>query len=497
MKQFSYLLIVVIACMTPTVNSWGQTDLERFRKEHNSRHEEFRKQHHAEYNVFRERINREYAAFIERIWNDYRAFKGVPVPDDTPVPPVVMPEEDKDKPIEENPVVIEEVVTPVTPQPQPEPIKPISPNPTPTKKFATTYHGTKMEVRLDKDKQFLLPSTREENIANIWRTMSDGRFDATIVDCLELRRKHNLNDWAYLMMIKKLCDDFYPNQHNEAMLMLSYIYCQSGYKMRLAKTSDKVIMLFASKHQIFNHPYFSIEGDSEYFYALDKTVDDIQVCQATFPHEQSMSLNIESNPVFVQSPTTAKGRKSEGTGLVYETKSEQHLIDYYSTYPSSMVDNNPMTRWAIYANTPLSEVAYNFLYPQMKDAMGQMTKTQKVRLLLDWVQTAFDYEYDDKVWGEDRAFFADESLYYPYCDCEDRSILFTRMVRDLVGLSCILVYYPGHLAAAVCFDEHVNGDYIMLENKRFVICDPTYIGAPVGATMPDMDNAGAKVILLE
>ena len=93
--------------------------------------------------------------------------------------------------------------------------------------------------------------------------------------------------------------------------------------------------------------------------------------------------------------------------------------------------------------------------------------------------------------------FADESLYYPYCDCEDRSILFTRMVRDLVGLPCILIYYPGHLATAVCFEEQVNGDYIMLGNKRFVTCDPTYIGAPIGATMPDMDNQSAKVILLE
>lgn len=112
------------------------------------------------------------------------------------------------------------------------------------------------------------------------------------------------------------------------------------------------------------------------------------------------------------------------------------------------------------------------------------------------MQTAFVYEYDDKVWGGDRAFFPEETLYYPYCDCEDRSILFTRLVRDLLGLKCILVYYPGHLAAAVCFTDSVSGDYIMLDGDRFTICDPTYIGAPVGLTMPDMDNQRAKVILL-
>ena len=84
-------------------------------------------------------------------------------------------------------------------------------------------------------------------------------------------------------------------------------------------------------------------------------------------------------------------------------------------------------------------------------------------ILLDFVQSAFVYEYDDKVWGDDRAFFAEESLFYPYCDCEDRSILFSRLVRNLLGLDVILVYYPSHFATAVKFEEPVKGDYILKE----------------------------------
>ena len=117
--------------------------------------------------------------------------------------------------------------------------------------------------------------------------------------------------------------------------------------------------------------------------------------------------------------------------------------------------------------------------------------------LLNFVQTAFVYEYDNKVWGGDRAFFAEETLYYPYADCEDRAIFLSRLVRDLLRLDVILVFYPGHLAMAVCFTQNVAGDYIMLNGKKYIICDPTYIGAPVGLTMPDMDNATAQVILLQ
>ena len=118
-------------------------------------------------------------------------------------------------------------------------------------------------------------------------------------------------------------------------------------------------------------------------------------------------------------------------------------------------------------------------------------------MLLNYVQTGFEYEYDDKVWGHDRAFFAEETLYYPYCDCEDRAILYSRLVRDLLGLDVVLVYYPGHMCTAVNFPDGAHGDYVVLDGKPFTISDPTYIGAPIGATMPGMDNKRAKVILLK
>ena len=156
-----------------------------------------------------------------------------------------------------------------------------------------------------------------------------------------------------------------------------------------------------------------------------------------------------------------------------------------------------MTRWAMYANTPLDSSIKQKLYPALAEAMDGKSYPEAADILLDFVQSAFVYEYDDKVWGGDRALFAEESLFYPYCDCEDRSILYSRLVRDLLGLDVILVYYPGHLATAVKFDEPLKGDYIQLGSDKYLVCDPTYVGACIGVTMPDMDNNSAKVILLK
>lgn len=137
------------------------------------------------------------------------------------------------------------------------------------------------------------------------------------------------------------------------------------------------------------------------------------------------------------------------------------------------------------------------LYPHFKKVLSGLSERDKVEHLLNWVQTGFIYEYDDKVWGTDRAFFPDETIYYPYADCEDRAILFTRLVRDLVGLDAILVYYPGHLASAIAFNGTESGDYIVLNGRKFTVCDPTFTnGAPVGRTATGYDNSAAKVILL-
>ena len=115
----------------------------------------------------------------------------------------------------------------------------------------------------------------------------------------------------------------------------------------------------------------------------------------------------------------------------------------------------------------------------------------------NYLHRAFPYKTDEAQFGIERTLFAEEMYYYPYSDCEDRSILFARLVKDLLGLDVVLLYYPAHIAAAVCFKGEVKGDYMQLGNKRYVICDATYIGAGVGEAMPDLKRTPAQVVRID
>ena len=460
----------------------------------------FRKEARQTYDDFRDKANRTYADFMKQAWESYQAMPEIPKPEDEPpLPPVIYEEKEEEEEEKEEVIPMpQDDILPIPEQtPQPKPIAPIKEKETPVADyFAYTFFGTVCKVRLSDSNRFVLKSCREDELAAIWQRLSSDEYDNLIRDCLECRIRLQLCDWAYLLMLQELSQSYFGGNTNEAVLLTAYLFCQSGYEMRLAEAKGKLYLLFGSRHIIYELPYWEIGGKA--FYPLDCDETSLNICQADFPNEQPLSLLITKEQLFAMKATSVRSLQARDYPFVkVSLHSNQNLMDFMETYPSSMIGNDFCTRWALYANTPLSKSCQEQLYPTLRKAIQGKSQEEAANLLINFVQTAFVYEYDDKVWGEDRAFFAEETLYYPYCDCEDRSILYTRLIRDLLGLKAALIYYPGHLATAVCFTEKVKGDGLLINGKRYVICDPTYIGAPIGITMPDMNNQEAKTILLE
>lgn len=458
---------------------------------------QFKQQAQGEYEAFRDEANKAYAEFVRKAWGEYQVMPAVPKPKEEEVPPVIVPDEDLLKPIESTPIHIEDKVIEVpTIEPQPVPVAPIRELPVDAEEKVTfSFYGTPLTVRFGKEQAFRMKACTPDGVADAWERLSGKEYNNLIRDCLSLRIEHRLGDWAYLQMLERMAETC-VGRGNEATLLMAYVYCQSGYKMRLGMVEGKLHMLFATKHRVYGMMFYHVNGDDYYMYG--EQVNRLDICNATYPKETALSLWMPQNMVLTDKLSERRTLKSSRFPEVeVAVHSNQNLIDFMNGYPSSEFGDDFMTRWALYANKPMEERLSGELLPALREKMKGLSEKDAVERLLNWVQTAFVYEYDDVVWGGDRAFFPEETLFYPYCDCEDRSILFTRLVRDLLGLKCILIYYPGHLASAVCFTQQVDGDYITLNGKRFVVCDPTYIGAPVGRTMPNMDNQTAHVILLE
>ena len=451
------------------------------------------------FNEYRQKINAEYISKTREKWNAFRVSQPLPVPDKDvkPAPPIKMNDEEARKKKEDRLIKIQGVIKPVKPAPRPQPVAPVEEVPEePTKMLTFEYLATTWKARMPEASMVRLAGVSENAVADGWEKLCQPAYNNLVVDCLKLRSQNKLCDWEYLMMLQALSQKIFGNGTNEATLLMAFLYSQSGYKIRLGEAGGKLQMLYASQHIIYGKRYFTLDGDK--FYPLNDKISDLRINEAKYPKEQSLSLWVPTSPYASYQASPLRELKARRyPDMAVKVSVNKNQLPFYDSYPTSEVGGNFMTRWAMYANTPICEQAQKELYPQLKKGLTGVSELMCVEKLLNWVQTAFVYKYDEEVWGADRAFFPDETLYYPYCDCEDRSILFTRLVRDLLGFKCVLVYYPGHLASAVSIPGDVKGDYIMVNGKRFMVCDPTYIGASVGNTMPDMDNGQAKVILLE
>lgn len=449
---------------------------------------------------FRQECNKKYTDFVRQAW----ARMGSEPPVIKPVEPNVKPEvyealnallDER----QEKKATVAENIAPLVDVKQPEPVEPIkrvalSEEEKEICEMPFIFFGSEMTVHLDETKRIQIGDITPDRIADLLLRLSGTAYDNLLYDCLELRKKHNLCDWAYLLMLKEITDQFCGTDTNEAVLMMGYLYCQSGYKIRFASdNADHLYLLVASDYVMYGKLSYDIDGDK--FYPVQEAKPVLHVCQAKFPNESNLSLRISKAMQLDGTEADSRVIKSRAyPDMKMEVTVNRSLIDFYNTYPSAYTNNDKMTYWKVYAETPMNEEVKKQTYPKLRSYLQGLSEHEAVSRLLNFVQTGFEYEYDEVIWGCDRAFFAEETLYYPYCDCEDRSILLTRLVRDLLGLDCVLIYYPGHLACAVRFTEKEKGDYYMFNQEEYTVCDPTYINAPIGMQMPDFKNKEATII---
>ena len=175
-----------------------------------------------------------------------------------------------------------------------------------------------------------------------------------------------------------------------------------------------------------------------------------------------------------------------GTDYRFNANYSKPQINFFKTLPRS--DYN------IYLHTKTPQIALYNLYKELYMALKGKSEIEAVNIILRMVQKSFRYKTDQQQFGYEKVFLPQETLFYPYSDCEDRSMIFAHLIRQVLGLKVVLLKYPDHIATAVRFSTHIQGDSLNYKGKRFVIADPTYINADVGQTMPKYKNAKVRII---
>lgn len=520
-KRTILLLVTLCWGLLPTSAQDWRAEFDKMKGSNRGAYDKFKKDARQEYKAFRDSAFNEYRKFVREAWAQVKGEPPKELPKEEKVTPIMTKDADaetaswlsnlfkrnKDKKTKQGKLKTvqgkgEEIghqqvlmPEPVYEQPQPE-FKVEESKIEPNEYRGFSLYGTEYRVRIGDNCKPTLKGIKPEEVDDALSVMNRPQYDDLLYDCLQERAKHHLSDWAYYQMLQVITDQFYGKNSNVGSLVLVYLFTNSGYKVRMAHDDTHLYMLVASRHYIYGNGYGHYE-DGERYYLLDgrQLPATIYLCSAHYLKEGAMSLQMSAEQTFSPNPTpkrTITSRKNND--FSFSVVSNKNYMDFYEVYPRSSINDNFMTQWVMYAETPLEKGVRDQLYPQMREKLKGLSQAEQVQQILWWIQTGLKYEYDDKVWGGDRVFFGEESIFYPYCDCEDRAILLSHLVRDLVGLDVALVYYPGHLAAAVAFTDDVDGNYYEHQGRKFVVCDPTIIPGRVGEVM--FADAPATLMLL-
>lgn len=438
-----------------------------------------------EFDECRKRMNAEYAEVMKKAWQKTDMQKAVPAPKPPePTKPTVKPENSTTPTMRVQPAKVVEL--PKYEMPMPE--RPIELTPAKAPNFTFMFHNTKCKVSLADDMKISLADAYEQSASAAWSAMSEKGYDMLAGECLSERERLELNDWGYIELVKALAEKFLC-KGNGATIMQAYILVQSGYKVRLARCGTRLALLVPFANQIYGRQYIEIDGEKFYdIYGSDSGT--YYVFNRSFSGEKTASTSITHEPQLEYQPSDEKTFGARRyPNLKVNLQTNKNLIDFYSSFP--VTDN-----WSGYIGASLSKKVKDKLYPALKEQMKGRNSMGCVTLLLNFVQTAFQYKSDWDQFGCEKPFFGDELFYYPYCDCEDRSILFYILVKELVDVDVVLLDYPDHIATAVCLSEEydIKGCYFMVGGKKYYICDPTYIGASIGDCMQQYLNKTPNII---
>ncbi len=427
------------------------------------------------------KVDAEFAEILNRAWKELDLNTGIK-PDTTPkpeTPPLARPAEaPSPAPITPPP---EPIIPPSPPKPRTEP-KPVLPVGKVGIPLSFDYYGTPLRMTCDSKVKYPLEGqVNEKTISAFWEALSTSDFKAFLIQALQIRKELSLNDWGYCQFLNTAGQNLYAGSVNESILFTWFMMVQSGYDARVGFADNQVYILLPSLNIVYSAQYYTLGKNNYYIMLLnapDKTSKSLYTYEGNYGVAGKPMDYAISTPPDITGTINRKMFRFAYSGKTYNLALNLHqgVIDFFGKYPQ--------TSLGVYFQTSMTAETRNALLAALKPIVLNQTEEEAVNILLRFVQTAFAYKTDEAQFGREKYFFPEETLYYPYSDCEDRAVLFSFLVRNLLNLDVVGLDYPGHVATAVRFTGNVSGDAVTHNSARYVICDPTYVNALRGECMP-------------
>lgn len=376
----------------------------------------------------------------------------------------------------------EEVTTPQVPQP----VVPAIVN----KKYM--YHSIAVEV--PPVVWGILPAgTSAKDIAKLWRSFSSLKVEKTVLPAIiKVAGDCKLNDWLLCECIRSYVDnEMATMQPGQRMALTHYLLAHAGFDVRIGLTStQEPLLLIALQQDIYARSFTTLNNTKYYIFFDNLAQRDDQALLQFFTCEiptdvdcgKHIDLLIQEEPNI---PYEAHTYSFSHDGMHIEGEVNANLMPMLYRYPQMEM--------GYFAQSVVSARTQESIARQIATQLESLPEREAVDKLLQFVQSAFDYATDGEQHGFEKPYFFEEMLYYPQCDCEDRSMFYSYLLKMVLGVENHVISFPGHESVSVNLGTTISGHGYEYDKKHFYISDPTYIGATTGMCMPNYQNVTPEI----
>lgn len=451
----------------------------------------FRQAKEKEFNEFRQKQNELFAAFLGKPWKLISQQKGIPAPKrPDPVKPTIAPKGESLRPIE---VPHGDVIPRVEPKKEKPLDIPVPPAPSRPHLSNISLFNTPVYVSMDSNLRFKLDGVSEQEISRMWQRLSSEDYTPMFEDCARICRELNLNGWATWRLCKIVGEQLLGEDTNEAVVMQTYLMAELGYDAQMVRVGKSRLVMICPADVVLCQINYLLKNNKKYY-----IWGDVPNGSPIYSYNRNyasatrvMDFSNTTDILLSSEATTNRTFKSSLDGeLSVSVNVRKSLIDCYRDMPL-------INDWSFYARQPMDENVKRQVLPTLERAIQGKNEKEAANILLHFVQTAFNYQTDEEQYKREKTDFKEEPFYYEACDCEDRSILYSELVRSLLGLDVVLLHYPNHLCTAVKFNTPVNGYYVTVNSEKYIICDPTYINSSIGMCMDKFKQAKAVIYTIK
>jgi hypothetical protein len=359
----------------------------------------------------------------------------------------------------------------------------------PVKKYQSiNFYGTRINVfKIPGSINWQAPFTKDIVADYFLEAVNNDDLIYSVYDLYNKASHKNLNNWGFIRLLQEASASLYSSV-NEQVLFTWTALIKTGHDARIGMEKDDLYLLVNFDLPVYYSQYLMKGNKKYYLIAFEgqkkKKGESITSVKADYPAELSpLSLVIKNNPSL---DSKSGSRNIHYKGKKFSLTYNKNLVDFYSEYPDCDL--------ALYFPPPLSEVSLKGLDQLLVPLLANKSETDKVNAILDFIQHGLAYDTDDDQFGFENYLFAEEAIFYPSIDCEDRTVLLSQLIDHYLGLKTIALAFPGHITLAVNLSENVDGSFTRYKSEKYVVCDPTYIGSKCGMLMPEFAGVNPEII---